>query len=258
MPQTTASNRSANATRSPSNLVRHLSELEALQPGEWWECPHCQAEFDKHVGLQLDLSEREDVICGCGNSGFILHVSHRKQTVKEKRPMLSGQFYASAVELRVYGRRLGLDVVDRAVIETIDQFPEGWDMTREAIANAADCTLAQVKRSLQKLQGYRGKDAEPGRALISVERRYFNGRRTGTIYDLTPLWNALAEEARKDVEPPEVVVSTVTTARMEPETTAPYEPIPLEVQALKRTLSCERARNSAGALFRRLCSHRQH
>jgi len=121
-------------------------------------------------------------------NGFTSQTDSRR-TIHTRRPQLSGQFYASPRELRTYGRHLGLTLADRAVIEAIDDLPSNWDATYAQIGDAADVSEVTVKRSLKKLT-----DAN----LINRRDRYWNGRRCGSTYDLTPLWNRLAEIARAD------------------------------------------------------------
>lgn len=151
-----------------------------------------------------------------------------RSKIQTRRPQLSGQFYPSPIELRLYGNRLGLDFADRAVIEAIDAFPDGWDVTREAIARAADCSVARVKRTLSKLDD----------KLIKRKRRFYNGHICGAVYDLTPLWDKLAEIAKSDGSTTTAAHSeTQTAARIETQTAAHSEPPPVDVQSKETSRS---------------------
>lgn len=242
-------NGTASHIESRSGLLRTVDELWDLRPGEYVQChdPACGAEYGQHDVYTLDVSDREHVRCVCGKSGFMLRGSKRNQSVAERRPMLSGTFYPSASELRDYGHCLGLDGIDRLTIEAIDSFPSNWDVTYEDIAVKAGIKVGRVKATLKKLREHEGG------ALIESEWCYFAGRRRGAIYDLTPLWNALAAQAAKDAEERETQDSAVTTGDIRPKTTGEIGPYlkPLEPLDPKRTFSSENAPCTADAVTQR-------
>lgn len=237
MPQSPASTNAANGTASAprtGGFLRTLDQLDDLQPGEFVECHACHEVYDRADLRTLDITEREHIKCPCGKSGFILRGTNRHHSIAGRRPMLSGTFYPSASELRDYGNRLGLDGIDRLTIEAIDSFPDGWDMTYEDIAAKAGVKVGRVKATLKKLREY------DGGALIESEWRYFKRSRRGVIYDLTPLWNALAATVAEDTDARETSDSVVTTGEIDPKTTGEIDPYrPLDVLAFRDLSSNE-------------------
>ena len=213
--------------------IRSADQLDDLRPGEFLRCHSCREEFDRHDAYRLDLTDREHMRCPCGKSGFILGGSKRNQSIAGRRPMLSGLFYPSAMELRTYGKQLGLDGIDRLVVEAIDDFPADWDLTYELIAGKADIKPRRVKDVLKKLRD---------KKLIESEHVYFNGNRTGARYNLEPLWNALAEMAAANVNERETDDSVVTTGVERPKTTGVERPNPLDVLSSRDLSSKERER----------------
>ena len=213
--------RSLNTTRGDiasartRGLIRTFEAIWDMQADQFIECAHCGERFDRLDANRLDISDREDVRCECGRSGFVLRGGAAARSVKQRRPELSGTFYPSASELRTYLTELGLDGIDRLVIEAIDDFPEGWDLTYEKIGKAAAIGPDRVKARIKKLRE---------KKLIGSEIRYFDGKRCGVMYNLQPLWQELARvvAAAGDPQEPqasEVAVLDVTTGEKPLKTT---------------------------------------
>jgi transcription initiation factor IIE alpha subunit len=138
------------------------------------------------------------------------------------------------MELRVYGPRLSLSITDRAVIEAIDQLPDGWDVTREALGKAAGCSETTVKRVVKKLD-----DA----GLVKRHERRFRRNITGVQYDLTPLWDRLAQEARNEtsaqIDPRGGQIDPQRGGQNDPQ---PFRCSPVEESRRSRSVDVERAR----------------
>src|SRR5581483_10966262 len=90
-------------------LIHKREEIVFLDPREFIECAHCHAEHDRLSSGDLPEKDNGDVICDdCGRCGWIARGSVR-ETVRQRRPMLSGGFWPMPSELLDHGRTLGLD-----------------------------------------------------------------------------------------------------------------------------------------------------
>lgn len=140
----------------------------------------------------------------------------REHVIKQRRPMLSGQFYAVPVELRRFARRLSLDAMDLAIVIAIDDRPSGWDWTYDGIATEALCSPSTAKRHLGKLVRI---------ALVGRKEVRFGGHRSGFRYDLTPLWEELGRLLSEAQNEPQ---GDGPTGQIDPKPTAQIEPTPVE------------------------------
>jgi hypothetical protein len=181
----------------PSHLIRSRDEAEdLLRPGDYLECG-CTARYDR---ADLDELNEDDLglkCTGCDRRGaFVYHQienreRHKRARMSERLPApLASNFYPVPRALAEHADVLNLDGPTLLIIGAL--WSHAYDAgsfiypSTERIAKLARCSTKTVGRKLAKLQKA---------GLIEIRTIGKAPNTVGKVYDLTPLWDRLAEIA---------------------------------------------------------------